>query len=107
MSAPVPTPPHGGALVVDEAAPALPRQEEVLTEEALAFLGELHRRFTPRRDALLVRRAERRAEIARTARLDFLPETAAIRADDSWRWPRPRPRSRTAGWRSPGRRTGG
>ncbi|MBA5220567.1 malate synthase A [Streptomyces griseoaurantiacus] len=85
MSAPVPTPPHGGALVVDEAAPALPRQEEVLTEEALAFLGELHRRFTPRRDALLVRRAERRAETARTARLDFLPETAAIRADDSWR----------------------
>ncbi|EGG44582.1 MULTISPECIES: malate synthase A [Streptomyces] len=85
MSAPVPTPPHGGALVVDEAAPALPRQEEVLTEEALAFLGELHRRFTPRRDALLARRAERRAEIARTARLDFLPETAAIRADESWR----------------------
>ncbi len=70
--------------VIVDAEP-LPRQVEVLTEEALAFLGELHRRFTPRRDELLARRAERRAEIARTATLDFLPETAAVRADDSWR----------------------
>ncbi|MGW3495292.1 malate synthase A [Streptomyces sp. NPDC001020] len=78
MSAPVPSP----AVVVD--AEPLPRQEEVLTDAALAFVAELHRRFTPRRDELLARRAERRAEIARTSRLDFLPETAAIRADDSW-----------------------
>lgn len=79
MSAPAPSP-----LAVVEAAP-LPRQEEVLTDAALAFVAELHRRFTPRRDELLARRAERRAEIARTSTLDFLPETAAIRADDSWR----------------------
>ncbi|WP_282695271.1 malate synthase A [Streptomyces sp. CC208A] len=79
MSAPAPSP-----LVVVDAEP-LPRQEEVLTEAALAFVAELHRRFTPRRDELLARRAERRAEIARTSTLDFLPETAAIRADDSWR----------------------
>ncbi|MFC9288467.1 malate synthase A [Streptomyces sp. NPDC057052] len=79
MSAPVPSP----AAVVD--AGALPRQEEVLTDAALSFVAELHRRFTPRRDELLARRAERRAEIARTCTLDFLPETAAIRADDSWR----------------------
>ncbi|MGV9555655.1 malate synthase A [Streptomyces sp. NPDC003401] len=79
MSAPVPSP----AAVVD--AGPLPRQEEVLTDAALAFVAELHRRFTPRRDELLARRAERRAEIARTCTLDFLPETAAIRADDSWR----------------------
>jgi malate synthase len=79
MSAPAPSPPA----VVD--AEPLPRQEEVLTEAALAFVAELHRRFTPRRAELLARRAERRAEIARTATLDFLPETAAIRADDSWR----------------------
>ncbi|GEB58024.1 malate synthase [Streptomyces gardneri] len=57
----------------------------MLTEAALAFVAELHRRFTPRRDELLARRAERRAEIARTSTLDFLPETAAIRADDSWK----------------------
>ncbi|MGW4299402.1 malate synthase A [Streptomyces sp. NPDC004646] len=79
MSAPASSPPT----VVD--APSLPRQEEVLTEEALAFLGELHRRFTPRRDELLARRDERRAEIARTGTLDFLPETADVRADEDWR----------------------
>jgi malate synthase len=79
MSAPAPSP-----LAIVDAEP-LPRQEEVLTDAALAFLAELHRRFTPRRDQLLARRAERRAEIARTSTLDFLPETAAIRADDSWK----------------------
>ncbi|MFE2630770.1 malate synthase A [Streptomyces sp. NPDC059374] len=78
MSAPAPSP-----LAIVDAEP-LPRQEEVLTDAALAFVAELHRRFTPRRDELLARRAERRAEIARTSTLDFLPETAAIRADDSW-----------------------
>ncbi|MEU5984678.1 malate synthase A [Streptomyces sp. NPDC047434] len=79
MSAPAPSP-----LAVVEAEP-LPRQEEVLTDAALAFVAELHRRFTPRRDELLARRAERRAEIARTSTLGFLPETAAVRADDSWK----------------------
>ncbi|MER7182541.1 malate synthase A [Streptomyces hyaluromycini] len=79
MSAPAPSPP-----AIVDAAP-LPRQEEVLTDAALAFVAELHRRFSPRRAELLARRAERRAEIARTSTLDFLPETAAVRADDSWR----------------------
>ncbi|MFE3168672.1 malate synthase A [Streptomyces sp. NPDC059224] len=79
MSAPAPSP-----LAIVDAEP-LPRQEEVLTDAALAFVAELHRRFSPRRAELLARRAERRAEIARTCTLDFLPETAAIRADDSWR----------------------
>ncbi|MET4922241.1 malate synthase A [Streptomyces sp. PSRA5] len=79
MSAPAPSP----LAVVD--ADTLPRQDEALTDAALAFVAELHRRFTPRRDELLVRRGERRTEIARTSRLDFLPETAAVREDDSWR----------------------
>ncbi|MDQ8705501.1 malate synthase A [Streptomyces sp. LHD-70] len=79
MSAPAPSP-----LAIVDAEP-LPRQEEVLTDAALAFVAELHRLFTPRRDELLARRAERRAEIARTSTLDFLPETARIREDDSWR----------------------
>ncbi|MFF9376425.1 malate synthase A [Streptomyces griseoluteus] len=78
MSAPASPP------VVVGAEP-LPRQEEVLTGPALDFLAELHRRFTPRRNELLARRTERRAEIARTGTLDFLPETAGVRADDSWR----------------------
>ncbi|MGY0490925.1 malate synthase A [Streptomyces sp. WG-D5] len=79
MSAPAPSP-----LAIVDAEP-LPRQDEVLTEAALAFVAELHRLFTPRRDELLARRTERRAEIARTSTLDFLPETAAIRADDTWK----------------------
>ncbi|MDT0398655.1 malate synthase A [Streptomyces edwardsiae] len=79
MSAPAPSP-----LAIVDAEP-LPRQGEVLTEPALAFLAALHRRFTPRRDELLARRTERREAIARTSTLDFLPETAAVRADDSWR----------------------
>ncbi|MGW1151631.1 malate synthase A [Streptomyces rubiginosohelvolus] len=79
MSAPAPS-----TLAIVDAEP-LPRQEEVLTDEALAFVAELHRQFTPRRNELLARRGERRAEIARTSTLDFLPETAAVRADDSWK----------------------
>jgi malate synthase len=79
MSAPAPSP-----LAIVDAEP-LPRQDEVLTDAALAFVAELHRTFTPRRNELLARRGERRAEIARTSTLDFLPETAAIRADDSWK----------------------
>ncbi|WP_411081302.1 malate synthase A [Streptomyces sp. cmx-18-6] len=79
MSAPAPS-----TLAIVDAEP-LPRQEEVLTDAALAFVAELHRQFTPRRNELLARRAERRAEIARTSTLDFLPETAAVRADDSWK----------------------
>ncbi|GAA2356961.1 malate synthase A [Streptomyces cuspidosporus] len=79
MSAPAPSP-----LAIVDAEP-LERQGEVLTDSALAFLAELHHRFTPRRDELLARRAERRAEIARTGTLDFLPETAHIREDPDWR----------------------
>jgi malate synthase len=79
MSAPAPSP-----LAIVDAQP-LPRQDEVLTDAALAFVAELHRRFTPRRDELLARRGERRAEIARTSTLDFLPETEAVRVDDTWK----------------------
>ncbi|KOG52852.1 malate synthase [Streptomyces griseoflavus] len=82
MSAPAPSP---LAIVDVDPGKAPARQDEILTEAALAFVAELHRRFTPRRDELLARRDARRAEIARTSALDFLPETAHIRADDSWR----------------------
>ncbi|MFE3184314.1 malate synthase A [Streptomyces violascens] len=76
MSAPAPSP-----LAIVDAEP-LPRQDEVLTDAALAFVAELHRNFTARRDELLTRRQDRRAEIARTSTLDFRPETAEIRAAD-------------------------
>ena len=60
---------------------------EILSDEAVAFVADLHRRFAPRRNELLSRRAQRRAEVARTGRLDFLPETAEIRAGDSYAVP--------------------
>jgi malate synthase len=48
---------------------------EILTDDAVAFVLDLNRRFAPRRDELLARRAARRGQP-----LDFLPETAEIRA---------------------------
>jgi malate synthase len=65
------------------AGPEVPRGNEVLTPAALAFVAELQRRFAPRRDELLARRTQRREEVARSGRLDFLPDTQDVR-DGSW-----------------------
>ncbi|MFJ4095862.1 malate synthase A [Kitasatospora sp. NPDC089913] len=72
------------APVVTVAGPRVHRAEEVLTPEAVAFVVGLHRSFEGRRRELLARRRERRAAIARTGTLDFLPDTAGVRAAD-WR----------------------
>ncbi|WP_028924815.1 malate synthase A [Pseudonocardia acaciae] len=58
------------------------RQHEVLTPAALEFVASLHREFEQTRRELLAARADRRAEIARTGRLDFRADTADIRAAD-------------------------
>lgn len=63
---------------------AVERGEEILTPEALRFVAGLHEAFADRRDELVARRRERREQAARTGRLDFLPETAEVRAAD-WR----------------------
>ncbi|OHV61280.1 malate synthase A [Pseudofrankia sp. BMG5.36] len=63
---------------------------EVLGDEALAFVAGLQRTFGPRRQELLHRRAQRRALIAAGGTLDFLPETADVRAGD-WRVAPPAP----------------
>ena len=63
----------------------MPRSAEILTDEALGFVADLQRRFGPVRNGLLQRRVERREQIARTLRLELLPETAAIREDPTWR----------------------
>ena len=70
--------------------PAVERGAEILTPEALAFVGELQTRFGAHRDALLAARATRRAEIAAARRIDFRPETAAVR-DGDWQVPPPPP----------------
>ena len=70
--------------VTVDAPSTVERSEEILTPEALAFLAELQTRFGPRRDELLAARKERRAQVSRTGRLDFLEETKEVREGD-WR----------------------
>lgn len=61
------------------------RYQEVLTPAALEFLAELQGQFGGRREELLAARADRRRELARSGRLDFLPSTRGPREDQSWR----------------------
>jgi len=64
-------------------APQQPGDEQVLTPQALAFVADLARLYAPAIERALERRRERRAAIAAGHALDFLPETAEIRAA-SW-----------------------
>jgi len=57
---------------------------EILTEEALDFIADLHRRFDPRRQDLLARRAARQKEFDRGKLPDFLPDTQKTR-EQEWR----------------------
>jgi len=63
-------------------APILPGFETILTEPALALVAKLHRAFEPRRQQLLAARAERAKRLDAGERLDFLPETKAVREGD-------------------------
>ena len=63
-------------------APVPPRFEEILSSEALAFLEDLSHRFAPDIYEALDRRARQRERLARGESLDFLPETAAVRASN-------------------------
>jgi len=56
--------------------------ERILTPEALAFVGRLHREFNGERERLLARRAERQREISAGGTLGFLSETAHVREGD-------------------------
>src|SRR4051794_6095805 len=68
--------------VIEIKAPLHDGFGEVLTDDALAFVGALHERFDGRRRDLLERRRERRARLAAGEMLDFLPETQEIREGD-------------------------
>ena len=59
---------------------------EILSDDAVAFVAELNRRFRGRRNELLAARGARRAEIAAGGTLGFLAETADIRAAE-WQAP--------------------
>ncbi len=69
-------------MTVTVVGPEIARGDDILTPDALDFLAELHHRFAGRRDELLAARDRRREQATRTGRLDFLPETAGIRAAD-------------------------
>lgn len=71
-----------GPVDIQIAGDEVERGGEILTPDALAFVASLQRRFGARRDELLAARRARREEVARTGRLDFLPETADVRAGD-------------------------
>src|SRR5580698_107976 len=60
------------------------RAGEVLTPEALSFLGELHRKFDARRLELLARRAARQTRFDAGESPDFLAETKSVR-DGDWK----------------------
>ena len=60
------------------------RAAEVLTPEALAFVGELHRRFNGRRLELLAAREARQKRFDAGEQPDFLAETKAVR-DGDWK----------------------
>ena len=62
-----------------------PRHAEILTPEACAFIAGIVKKFGARREELLARRVLRQAELDAGKLPDFLPETASIRNDPSWR----------------------
>ena len=73
-----PTTPPG----VEVTGPAVPGSERVLTEEALAFIADLQRRFGRQRIDLLQRREERQAALDAGELPDFLAGTREIREGD-------------------------
>ncbi|MDF9276961.1 malate synthase A [Arthrobacter sp. EH-1B-1] len=69
------------SIEVTDTTPA-PGAEAILTTEALQFIEKLHQQFRDTRNERLAARGKRREDVAQSGRLDFLPETAEIRAGD-------------------------
>ena len=65
-------------------APVSAAYGEILTPEALAFLGALESRFGATRKELLARRVERQRDLSAGRKPDFLAETQAVR-DGAWK----------------------
>ena len=61
-----------------------PEGDEILTAGALGFVAGLQRAFDAQRRRLLAARADRQARFDAGETLDFLPETAELRADTTW-----------------------
>jgi malate synthase len=65
-------------------APISPGFEAILSAPALELVAQLHRAFEPRRQEILLARAERAKRLDAGERPDFLPHTAHIR-EGHWR----------------------
>ncbi len=76
---------------VEVTGPTGERYVEILSPRALALLVRLHVALAGRRDDVLAARRARQAKLSGGGTLDFLPETALIRDDDSWRVAPPAP----------------
>jgi len=59
--------------------PVAPERAHLLSDDALALVAQLQRELGPRRAELLAARAARQERLNAGERLDFLPETTAIR----------------------------
>ncbi len=70
---------------VEITGPAGDRYDEILTPKALGLLAALHGELAERRAELLAARRRRQAELNGGAMPGFLPATAWIREDPSWR----------------------
>ena len=81
------SPPEG----VEITAEVPPEGAEILTNEAIALVAKLHRAFEPRRRELLAARVARAGALDEGSEPDFLPETAHIRDDKSWKVAPPPP----------------
>jgi len=66
-------------------APLTHEYQEILTPEVLGFVQKLAEKFTARKDELLAKRVVRQAKLDAGELPDFLPETAHIRSDNSWK----------------------
>ncbi|MEN8690382.1 MAG: malate synthase A, partial [Desulfobacterales bacterium] len=67
---------------IEVTGPVSAEFSQILTPEALAFVGGLARKFDTRRKELLDRRQQVQADINAGKRPDFLPETRPIREGD-------------------------
>ncbi len=79
---PIPTQTHEPAIEI--AGRLGPRYDEILTPEAVAFLAELHHRFSARRHDRLADRLRRRFEIGNGHDPQFRHDTRHIREDAQW-----------------------
>jgi len=66
-------------------------QQVLFTDDALRFLSALHKTFEPTRQSLLAAREDVQRRFDSGVPLDFLAETAHVRADPSWQCAPPAP----------------